>query len=240
MILAILFSIPSMTRSQNEGVKPVSNPKPADQTLLYTRTTRDMAMIQEQGTTGGAPMPSSLYNTNTSCYLEPGWAEGQVVLSDHSTLENIMLRYDLYHQQLQFIKDGDTLAFANPGEIRSFNFGNHQFINTSYQAGDLAGKAYFELILEGKCDLLARRTVKYHFETESNPDLQEELYVRECTYYLSINNEIAKQVKIGRNSVLSALSDKHEEVSRFMDENKLKMNSCDQLKMVVNYYNSLQ
>jgi len=239
IILAALLIIPLITWSQNEGVKQVAYSDPVNQTSIYSRTDRENAIIMDQPSTGGAPGPTSLPMLNNSCYLEPGWTEGSVMLSNNSILENINLRYDLYHQQLQFVRDDDTLAFANPNEIKSFDLGKQHFIYTNYKSGNLVGKGYFEVVADGKCDLLVRRTVKYHLETDANPSLQQELYIRECNYYLSRNGETAMQVKISKSDVLAALSDKQQEIKQYMDVNKIKMNSCEQLKTVVDYYNTL-
>ena len=114
MILACFFIIPFFARSQNEGIKTVPNPDPVRKAPMHDKTTQQMSLMQQKTTTGGATSPSGLASTSGGIYLEPGWAPGRVMLSDGSTLEDIQLRYDLYHQQVQFVTDEDTLAFSKP------------------------------------------------------------------------------------------------------------------------------
>jgi hypothetical protein len=199
-----------------------------------------MAMIQQQGTSGGAPCPAGLSSENATCYLEPGWTKGRVLLSDNNSLEDILLRYDIYHQQLQFIREEDTLAFAKPEEVKCFMLGDRHFIYADYQIDDLIGHGYFEIASEGSCRLLVRRTVKYHVAPESKPILDEDIYVRECTYFISKNGETARPVKLSRKSVLSTFPDKEEQVRQYMEEHEIKMIDCHQLKEVVDFYNSLK
>lgn len=240
MLLAIFFIFPLLSGAQNEGVKPVANPSKSQNPPKYARSTGEMSQIQKQGSTGGAGCPVGLSNADITCYLEPGWTSGRVMLKDNSILENQTLRYDLYHQQLQFVRDKDTLAFAKPEEVKCFMLGNHHFIYTDFQTGDVIGKGYMELVTEGHCKLLIRRTVKYHVSPESKPALDEDIYVRACTYYIAMNNEIARQIRVNKTSVLNAFKDKEAQVKQFMADHEMKMNSCEQLKAVVEYYNTLQ
>ena len=239
MFLAFSIMIPCITRSQNEGVKPVANPYAAQKSPLYDKTTREMAMQREQATSGGSPCPTGLPSENSSCYLEPGWTKGRVLLNDDKTLEDVILRYDIYHQQLQFIREEDTLAFAKPEEVKCFMLGERHFIYADYRTDDSIGHGYFEIASDGACRLLVRRTVKFHVDTESKPVLDDDVYIRECTYYISKNGEIARQVKLSRKSVLSTFADEEEQVRQYIDENEIKMNDCHQLKEVVDFYNSL-
>jgi len=101
------------------------------------------------------------------------------------------------------------------------------------------GKGYLELVTEGYCKLLIRHTVKYHVSPEDKPNLEEDIYIRECTYYISIDNEMARQIRPNKTSVLNAFEDKESQVKQFMTDHNMKMNTCEQLKAVVDYYNTL-
>lgn len=239
MFLAFLIMIPFIARSQNEGVKPVANPAPSQKKPVYDRTTREMAMLREQGTSGGSPCPTGLPSESATCYLEPGWTSGHVMLNDNSLLEDLRLRYDIYHQQLQFVRDDDTLAFAKPEEVKCFMLGDRHFIYADYQVDNIIGHGYFELASEGKCRLLVRRTVKYHADPENKPNIEEDVYVKECSYFISKNGETAKPIKLNRKSVLAAFSDKQEQIRQYMADHDIRLNDCHQLKEVVDYYNSL-
>jgi hypothetical protein len=239
-ILACITFFPFTARSQNEGIKAVANPLPEEGKALQTRSTREMAMLQEQGTTGGAAMPSGINATNSPLYLEPGWVAGSVELRDNSGIGIIMLRYDIYHQQIQFIKGKDTLAFAKPEEVAYFMLGDKKIIYTDYQGSGTKGKSYFEVLSDGGCRLLQRRIVKYHLEPDVSGNLKDELYIRENEFYIEKNGDVAKPIRACRKSVLCAFNDKEDEIKAFMEQNDLKMNCCEELKQVVAYYNTLE
>jgi hypothetical protein len=51
---------------------------------------------------------------------------------------------------------------------------------------------------------------------------------------------MAEPIKANRKSILCVFKDKEEEVAKFMDDNKLSGKTCDELKLVIAFYNSLQ
>ncbi|MCU0369894.1 MAG: hypothetical protein MUC31_00625 [Bacteroidales bacterium] len=240
LILAVVFIFPFVARSQNEGIKPVANPQEPVKTSMHSRTTQQMALMQEQGTSGGDASPAGMASTSGGMYLEPGWAPGRVLLSDGSVMENIRLRYDIYHQQIQFIKEKDTLAFSKPEEVKYFIFDGRNFIYSEFQKEDVTAKGYFEILTEGECKLFLHRSIKYHADPESDPNLKEEVYIRESEYFISRNDDVARPVRACRKGVLCVFKDKEEQVDEFMKVNNLKMKTCDEFIQVVQYYNSLQ
>lgn len=239
IIMAVMIIFPLSLQSQNENIKRAAKPGTTQTTSKYARSAGESASIPDQGVSGGAPCSPGFSNANSVCYLEPGWCTGSVLLADNQKLENVMLRYDLYYQQLQFVREKDTLAFAKPEEIQSFNLGGQRFINIRYENENIIKQGFFEVLSDGDCKLLLRRTVKYHVEPQASLTIDEDLFVRECSYYLLKDEELAKPVRACKKSVLCAFKDKEQEIKQFLDENDLKMNSCEELKTVVDYYNSL-
>jgi len=239
IILACLFTFPFIARSQNEGIKPVSNASFVEKAPMHARSTQQMSMIQDQGPTGGATMEPGIFSGNSSLFLEPGWASGRVLLKDQTLLDDVKLRYDIYHQQIQFIQGNDTLAFAKPDEVHCFMFAGRKFIYADYQSSGIIGKSYFEIMADGNCRLLLRRTIKYHMDPESVSNLEDEIFVRENEYFIEKRGEIARPVRACKKSVLCVFKDKEDEVKEFMQKNNMKVKTCDELMQVVAYYNTL-
>jgi hypothetical protein len=238
-ILACFVLISVSARSQNEGVKAAANPLPVQNALMNSRGPEDLAMIQDNSTTGGSTTPESLFTRPDGIYLEPGWAAGRVMLNDNVVLDNLLLRYDLYHQQIQFVRGNDTLAFSKPEEVKCFVLDGRNFIFTGYQNNGALAKGFFEILSDGDCKLLLRRTIKYHLNSETGQNLEDDVFVRECEYFIMKKDNMAKPVRSCKKSVLCAFHDKEDQIRAYMDDNNLKMNSCDQLKQVVAYYNSI-
>lgn len=239
-MLALMLIFPFAARSQSDGIKVVSNPKPSEKPPKHPVILQDMAMLQEQGTTGGATRPSGISSFETGIYLEPGWTNGQVMLGDESVIDNVLMRYDIYHQQLQFIREKDTLAFSKPEEMKYFMLDDKKMIYAEFENNNIIGKSFFEVLSDGYCQLLLHRIVKYHLKSDDISDQTDDLYIRECKYYIIKDSNVATPVRACKKSVLCAFKDKEDQVRDYMKNNKLKMKTCDQLKEVVDFYNSLQ
>ena len=69
LILVCSILIPFTARSQNEGIKAVANPQPFEESTMYSQIAQDLAMIQEQVTTGGggATSPSGFLPRQREC-----------------------------------------------------------------------------------------------------------------------------------------------------------------------------
>jgi len=239
IILACMMIFPFIARSQNEEMKTRSKVRVPMPNSEVQRTSQDIATLQGNDTGGGGAQASGISDQTSGLYLEPGWAPGRVLLADNSFIDGLQLRYDLYHQQVQFIQENDTLAFANPEELSCFVIDQRKFIYTEFNNKGIREKGYFEVLSDGACKLLLRRCIKYHLAPEKVDNLRDEIYVRECEYFLQKKDEPAKQIKACRKSVLCAFNDKEAEIKHYMKDNGLKMNTCDELKDVVAYYNSL-
>jgi hypothetical protein len=239
LILAFVIFIPFLARTQNEGIKASSSPTPTENPGVQPVPSQNMSLFASQGPVGGAGNSADMLYQSGSIYLEPGWVPGQVVLRDESTLDNVLLRYDIYNQQLQFIKEKDTLAFSKPEEVSYFLLDGKKFIYTDFLDNGLIKKGFFELITDDNCKLMIHRIIKYHMDADSHPNLKDDVYVRESQYYVMKPGDVARYVTTGRKSVLNALKDKEPQIQEFIDSRKMKMNTFGDLKEVIAYYNTL-
>src|SRR5512138_479712 len=103
MILAFVMFIPFFARTQNEGIVPASN-VPATVKQTSNAVTPPQTELTLTPGTSGSPASMEAPLRDEDMYLEPGWTHGQVILTNEKILENIPLRYDIYHQQVQFIR----------------------------------------------------------------------------------------------------------------------------------------
>jgi hypothetical protein len=170
-------------------------------------------------------------------FLYDTFAEGTVELSGGIAYEPVLLRYDLYFQQMQFIRGGDTLAFANPGELRKVVLDNRNFIYSAYRNKRMLDSSYFEVISDGSCRLLRRHYLKYHYAAPGVPD--EEEYVYQTSLYVKKGTDPAMPLRKCRKAVCCAFPEKKEVIKDFIKTNNLKMRNTEDIIMVVEYYNRI-
>jgi hypothetical protein len=240
LILAYVIFIPFFARSQNEGVVPSSNLPMTEKQTSHAVAPPKTDLISTQESSGGAPASIEAPVINEGMYLEPEWIDGKVILTNQNILDSTPLRYDIYHQQVQFVRNGDTIAFAKPEEVASIIMGGRKLIYIDYSEEGKVGKGYFEVLSYGDTRLLLHRIVKYHEQRDPQSNLKEDVFIRENHYYIQKPGEMPTPVEFNRTSVLNAFSDKEAQVQEYIENNKFKMKTLNELKNVLAYYNTLR
>jgi hypothetical protein len=189
---------------------------------------------------GSGENESIMQGEEGNAYLFDDWKPGYVVLKDNSRIDDLQFRYNIYFHQMQFIHEGDTLAFSDPGEIAFFMFGNQKMIYTDYFSEGQAKMDFFCVLHEGKYSLLKRYLVKYHETADpANPECNKDVFINCCELYLKTENEPAQQINCSKKGILNAFSDKKAEIKAFMKINKLSARDHDDLLTILKYYNTL-
>lgn len=235
LLLFLAFSVlHSFSQAGND--KLAADKSKAQIAVSDTKGSSGLTIGQTQAKSG-SNYEAVEYIDHSTMYLFPEWKPGYVVLAEGTMIDNISIRYDMYHQQMQFIQKGDTLAFSDPEEINYINLDGMKFIYLPYENQGAVEKGYFEVLHDGDCMLLQRRMIKYHYSEAATPQTE---YACSSEFYIKKENRIAKPVTACKKSVLCAFRDREEEIRDFMRSNDLKMKSCDDLKKVVEFYDNLK
>ena len=196
-----------------------------------------------QSPPSGGGLPESkleLKGVEGEIYLGENWPAGVVVLRDGGIIDDYLLRYNILIDQMQFIRNNDTLAFASPQELGTVTFDNHTFIYDAYQCDNAIRYGYFELIEPGKNRLLLKRQVTYEIPDARNPDNSDasRYFIDEC-YFISKPSKASYKIMCNRKSVLSVLDEHKDEIDEYLRITGNKVKTPDDLKKLVAYYNTL-
>lgn len=208
-------------------------------TPLYTKSAADPSKLPAVNNSG-SKIGKELYSQETGMYLDEKWKPGFAVLADQTQLDNLLLRYDIYHQQMQFISAGDTMAYAHPEELDYLVIDGKKFIFQEYEKDNIRQTGYFEVLKDGDCQLLLMRSVTHHIHGDNLAGESREKYIRDIKYFVKKDNLVAREIRACRKSVLHVFQDQEEAVRGFIKNNDLKMRSCEDLMQVVSFYNSLE
>ncbi|NVO20724.1 MAG: hypothetical protein HXX13_13565 [Bacteroidetes bacterium] len=182
-----------------------------------------------------------LEGSEGNIYLGELWPKGKLILKDGEIKDNYLFRYDVYADQMQFIKGKDTLAFASPAEIKSVTFDGMTFIYAPYECTGMLMKGYFEVLSEGRKQLLLKRTISYHLKADASlPSDQKDTYLINESYFLKEGNMPAQKLLPDRKDVLIALNDRKKEVDSFLRKNSNRLKTKGDLIQLMDYYNSLK
>jgi len=206
---------------------------------MYPSATVDALAVPETKTSGGK-YGTQAFSPETGMYLDEQWQPGYAMLRNKTRVDGMSLRYDIYHQQMQFLSGQDTLAFSRPLELEYLFINGSMFIYTDYIKDAVLGQGYFEVLVEGECQLLLRRSVTTHAKEITADGSVSDEYQRQADFFIRKGTEAAFELKPSRNGVCDALSEHEPQIREFIRSNGLKMSNTNHLVEVVRFYNSLQ
>ncbi|OQX82343.1 MAG: hypothetical protein B6D64_00605 [Bacteroidetes bacterium 4484_276] len=185
-----------------------------------------------------------LEGTAGSAYLIGDWQEGIIIMKDNTVISGNKYRYNIYTQQMQFISNEDTMAVANPGEVKFIQFADKVFVHTDYYCKNELKQGYFELLEDGECSLLKRWVVSYRLvDGEAKQRLSasndSEEFIRECSCFLKFGDQPAMALKSRKKEFINCFDEDSEQISAYMKRGKLKHKDQDDLLGIVSYYNQL-
>lgn len=173
-------------------------------------------------------------------YMKPGWVEGKLVLQDNKEIENWKYRYNIRFEQMQYTNGKDTLAFAEPTEIKYLHLDNGKtFVVEAYATDHGIDTGYFELVRKGENKLLYRRIITHHVIDETNESPEDDVYVHNDRWYVKFGDEPAKAVYLNKKCMLNVFGDKKAEVEKFIKEHNIRCKSRKDLISVFEFFNSL-
>jgi hypothetical protein len=235
MFFVFMCAITIKTFAQGSGAK--ADPR----TTLQSKEIASNRAEQSPPSGGGLPESRlELKGVEGEIYVGENWPAGTIVLRDGGKIENYLLRYNILVDQMQFIVDKDTLAFASPQELSTLTFDNHTFIYEAYQCDNTIRYGYFELIENGKNKLLLKRLVTFEMPDAKNPvDADATKYFIDECYFISKPGKASYKIMCNRKSALSVLNEHQDEIDEYLRITGNKVKTPDDLKKLVSYYNTL-
>lgn len=192
-------------------------------------------MLQQENS-GGQPIRTGFEGTPGNAFFNPNWQEGLVIMKDGNLIEIENLRYNLLTQQMQFIKNSDTLAIANSDEISMIRIADKVFIYVDFVCSGLLSKGYLEMVEDGNCRLLRRWAATYRY---LDPVTGEETIYRNQTCLIQFSGEMAKDLPSNTNEFLRMFGDHSQSIKQMMKNEKLRIRNPNDLRMMVAYYNQI-
>jgi len=197
--------------------------------------------INLQAASSGGYTENTLPGTKGSAYLNPEFVEGLIIFKDGNRVEGSPMRYNLYTQQMQMINNGDTVAIGNPAEIEYIRIADRVFVYTDYLCNSEHKTGYFELLENGNCRLLKRWSALYYeVDQTENGGLEANCFFRDCHCFIQFYLNPAASVQPKKKDFVQSFASNGNDVKEFMKQNNLKPKNVEDLKKVVDFYNSLR
>jgi hypothetical protein len=191
--------------------------------------------------------PSVNSDISGSPFINNNWKYSTIKLTDGRYFENVPIRLNIFNQTVHYLSASGKELVADDGiisEIRltdtavNGDLSMHTYRNGFNPVDNNNRNTFYEIIVTGNSQLLLCRKVKLA-ETETlgtNEPVRQ--FVPYQEYYVCAGENI---IKCKRNSsfFLNLFADKKDAVNKYIEQQHLKFKSEKDLKLVVDYYNSL-
>lgn len=205
-------------------------------------------------------------------YVFVNFAMGEMELKDGTVLTDVAFRYNIFSDEMEFIPiqtdniempevktsdlydvevkvvPKDTFILDKPYEVKEIRVGGTKFLFALLvkKRGSVQylRSGYFEVIVDGKCQLLFRRelniSVDSYVPNYGGGGGDGSYYFKPLNnYFIRLNESGAIVLKKNKNELLSLLSDHGEELEQYAKKEKLSFKIISDLEKIINYYNSL-
>ncbi|MBB6108280.1 hypothetical protein [Mucilaginibacter lappiensis] len=196
---------------------------------------------------GNPYMEQSYTEVEGNPLLINSWVEGAIDFVNGKTVTS-KVKYDLVKDALLFQNKSDTTALYFVEPVKAFKLNSPvgeesdillPIFNSGYPAIDSQTPAsFYQVIAGGKTQLLKHYRKVIRTDQAFNSATATKTFVLTDIYYLFANNQISR-IKPNQKSILTALSDKTEQLKAYMKSNAVDYKSDVSLAKLFNYYNSL-
>jgi hypothetical protein len=200
----------------------------------------------------------ALYDANGRPFLNPyreiagspffidTWKYGIIVTEDNSKFGNMQFRIDLKDQQVHFKKPDNTELVIQSGGVKQitlFDSSGKSPVTYVFQCGlpsidNQNEKNFYQVLSEGKIKFLKSLRKSIHEEKDGFSGEVHKEFREYDDYYFFVKNNL-ERIKKDKEYVLGFMNDKYRLIDVFLSKNKISFKSIDDIKKLVDYYNSL-
>ena len=205
----------------------------AQQSILLQDPTGNLIMLQQYVDVQGSP------------FYNPEWVNGNMTLVNNKVYKNVNTKYDQLKDKV-YVKanNGDMILLGD--KVKEFKLDYPVLGGTSekkfrlgyYNVPDATAESYFEVLADGKTQLLKRATKIIQENKEYNSASSTKTFVEIVKYYIvTAGNGV--QIKNNKKSILNAFADKQPLLESYIKDNNLNLKLDVDIARLVTYYNTL-
>ena len=187
--------------------------------------------------------PDRYINVKGNPFIAEEFQLGEVIHMDSSITREVPMRLNHHTDEIEFKMDDKILVFAMPRKINYVTFGHRSFAFFDYVQQKKTNAGYFEVLAWGDCKLLLRRNTIIKREELPPSDMGggnfKDYFRTTEEYFLKKGTSAATQIQKSKKSILKTLGEHEEELTDFIEKNKLKLKSEEDMIDLIYFYNSI-
>jgi DNA-binding PadR family transcriptional regulator len=196
-------------------------------------------------TVAGTPFVTAKFSkvVEGSPFFNEQMMRGSIILSEGKEYRNILVRLNLLESQVNYIdeKQIEMIATTPISEVvlwDTINNNHHRFVFSNYiETPDKPEKDFYELLEAGKAELYKQYKKKMLESKPYGSATIEQSIKTELRYFVLISGKWVRIKKI--KELTDLLTDKKNEIQKFIDDKKLTKDNEANFEALVAYYNTL-
>jgi hypothetical protein len=176
-----------------------------------------------------------------SPFLSEEWSQGRIIMNDGNVFDPIDLRLNVYQNEMHYRYKGAEYSIKTPEKVKEITMGGRRFIYYPYKKGNSIAHGYFEVLVEGKTELLVlfyMNRVKSNYNASLNVgDKNDHLELKE-RYFICTSSSIVEIDKKGK-SIFDSLGEKGDALKKWIKEKDLSFKKKEDMVKIVTYLNGM-
>lgn len=194
---------------------------------------------------GGTPIVSARFAKVVAGapYFSNEWMKGNVTTKNGTLFSGVFLKLDLYDNEVHYRdpKGDEMIALTPLQKITLFDTNAqlvYNFVNIEYLEINSHAKGWYLQLAEGKVSAFKQIKKQINEDKPYGSASIEQTIVTGARYFVLQNGDLVEVKKF--KDLPEILSDKKEELSQYIKNNKLTGKADSEYRSVINYYNELK
>lgn len=205
---------------------------------IYSQNTLELTRNKEEGYFSKLSPEQTYTEVEGTPFFNEIWEKGIISFNDGMKYSVESFRYDIYANNLQFLKDDIVYKIPNINDVKSFSIGEFNFV--TYVNDDKAD--FYEILFKNDMLLLLRKfdceIIKGKESVGAFPATNDKFKINTTIYFKKDDASINK-INLNKKNVLELMGDKKDEIEKFATTNNLKFGQEEDVIKIMEYYYSL-
>lgn len=177
-------------------------------------------------------------------YFEKAFVKTNLIYKDSTVIGSYLMRYNAFADEIE-ISDSKGINILSKADYLSLTLNQDKYrpINYTNKDGAIQKGFFIEKVNGPSCSLFLRKyktikegkEAKTSFHKESKPS-----FVDYETYYLKFENKSPFEIKLKKNKIIKAFPSRQDELKRYIQDQKLNIETEKGLIALVQYYNNMK
>ena len=183
----------------------------------------------------------NLEDTEGSPYYNQVFINGKILDLLDNKLTSVDIRYNIFNQQMEVIFQKEIKSLVKSDQYLCF-IGDEKFIYFKDVKNQNEGSYYKILVDNLNASLLVEYTCKFYPEEKPKTSLEKGKKAKFKTtesYYIKFDDRLVKVVS-NKNKMIEQFPKNKDLIKKYINDNKIDLNSEEDLVKLINYYNQQQ